>query len=119
MPAGTTDPVRPIAVIGERELVIGFRLIGVRDAVIAPERGAEAALQELVTSGKYSLILAGQKVQGALSEKFRRQLEGSLDPLVVFLPTPGAGEEPESLAALAKRILGISLEASLSPNQAR
>lgn len=109
------EPGRPAAILGERELVIGFRLIGVRDAIVAPETGASKEFQKLFESGKYSLILVSQKVQRILPEALRRQAESSIDPLVVFLPTPGAGEEPESLAQLAKRVLGISLESESTP----
>lgn len=115
MPTNVSDSGRPAAVLGERELVIGFRLIGVRDAILAPEKGATKEFQRLFESGKYSLILVSQRIQRELPEALRRQAEGSIDPLVVFLPTPGAGEEPESLAQLAKRVLGISLESTSTP----
>lgn len=101
---------KPIAVIGERELVIGLRLIGLRDTFIGSSEAGANELVSLVKSGKYSLILASEELRPFLSAQARTAFERTLDPLVVFLPTPGTGEEEESVSALAKRVLGISVE---------
>ena len=115
MPAGKPEGGKPPAVIGERELVIGFRLIGVNDTIITDDRNAARDFQKVFESGAHSLILASRKIQNVLPENLRKAAEQSIDPLVVFLPTPGAGEEPESVAALTKRVLGVSLERLASP----
>ncbi|MDE1820538.1 MAG: hypothetical protein KGJ23_09130 [Euryarchaeota archaeon] len=115
MPAEKPAGGKPPAVIGERELVIGFRLIGVRDTVITDERSASRDFQKVFESGMHSLILASRKIQNVLPENLRKAAEQSIDPLVVFLPTPGAGEEPESVASLTKRVLGVSLDRLASP----
>jgi len=119
MPTNPGETPKPTAVIGERELVLGFRLIGLGNTFLVDPSTTVRTFEEAFDSGRYGLILASQRLQAALPEKVRRRAESSLSPLVVFLPTPGAGEEPESLAALAKRVLGISLEGSLSPPQVR
>ena len=113
MPAG--EPAKPVAVIGERELVIGFRLIGVKDTFPTNEQNAVKEFQRVFDERYYSLILASRKIQTLLPETLRHAVESSIDPLVVFLPTPGAGEEPESVATLAKRVLGVSLETLVAP----
>ncbi len=113
MPTG--EPAKPVAVIGERELVIGFRLIGVKDTFPTNEQNAVKEFQRVFDGGSYSLILASRKIQTLLPETLRHAVENSIDPLVVFLPTPGAGEEPESVATLAKRVLGVSLETLVAP----
>ncbi len=115
MPAGKSEEGKPPAVIGERELVIGFRLIGVKDTVITDEKSAARDFQKVFESGMHSLILASRKLQNGLPESLRRAAEQSIDPLVVFLPTPGAGEEPESVADLTRRVLGVSLDRLASP----
>lgn len=115
MPAGKQDGGKPPAVIGERELVIGFRLIGLQHAVLVDDQSASREFQKLMESGEHSLILASRRIQNLLPESLRHAAEHSIDPLVVFLPTPGAGEEPESISALTKRVLGVSLESLAAP----
>ena len=98
------------AVIGERELAIGFRLIGLRDVIEVTPATASAEFQKLMTRDDINLVIASEGVRHMLSENQRVHAEGSLQPLVVFVPSPTGEYEMESLAALAKRVLGISLQ---------
>jgi V/A-type H+/Na+-transporting ATPase subunit F len=98
------------AVIGERELAIGFRLIGLQDVVEVTPATASAEFQKLLSRDDINLVVASEGVRRRLSENQRVQAEGSLAPLVVFVPSPTGEYEIESLAALAKRVLGVSLQ---------
>ena len=104
------DDRKPVAVIGERELAIGMRLIGFQDTFVSTGTSGARELAHLAESGKYSMILASQEIRRHLSGQARAALERTLEPLVVFLPTPGSEEEGESVNALAKRVLGISID---------
>lgn len=115
MPAGKTEGGKPPAVIGERELVIGFRLIGLDHTFLVDDKNASKEFQRIFESGEHSLILASRRIQNLLPEALRRAAEHSIEPLVVFLPTPGAADEPESIGALTKRVLGVSLESLAAP----
>ena len=96
-------------VLGERELAIGFRLIGLGDVVeVAPSEAARE-FERVTTDPATSLVIASQSVRSALNEHQRQLAENSLKPLVVFVPAPTGEYEVESIAALAKRILGVSL----------
>lgn len=95
--------------LGERELAIGFRLIGFRDVVEVTPQTAAAEFRRVSDSGEFSLVVASQSVARALSEQARQQAEASLKPLVVFVPAPTGDYEVESISALAKRVLGVSL----------
>jgi V/A-type H+/Na+-transporting ATPase subunit F len=98
------------AVIGERELAIGFRLIGLQNVVEVTPATASAEFQKLMARDDINLIVASEGVRRRLSENQRIQAEGSLQPLVVFVPSPTGEYEVESLAALAKRVLGVSIQ---------
>jgi V/A-type H+/Na+-transporting ATPase subunit F len=99
-------------VLGERELAIGFRLIGLKDVFeTTPERAA-AEFQQLFNSPDYSLLVVSQSVRRGLSDAQRAQAEAALRPLVVFVPGPTGEYEVESISALAKRVLGITLQAA-------
>jgi V/A-type H+/Na+-transporting ATPase subunit F len=100
-----------IAVVGERELVLGYRLLGVEATFIATRENAQKLLMELFDSNNYGLIIAGNEVQKALSVVAREKLEASIVPLVVFMPPIGqATQQEESLAKLARRVLGVDLK---------
>ncbi len=109
MPETKSAPSRTV-VLGERELAIGFRLIGVPDVIeVAPESAARE-FQRVMNAGEFALVIASQSIRGRLPETVRHQADNSLKPLVVFVPTPGGEYEVESIEALAKRILGVSLQ---------
>lgn len=102
------ESVGNIAVVGERALVLGFRLIGLENSFIAEGGKGREKLLELYKSKKYSLIMASSSIKSELDRKTQDSIETSTNPLVVFIPLPG-GEEEESVAELAKRILGVDI----------
>ncbi len=105
----STDGGRTV-VLGERELAIGFRLIGLGDVVEVTPETAQGEFQRVASDPSTSLIIASQSVRRALNEVQREHAENSLRPLVVFVPAPTGEYEIESISALAKRILGVSLQ---------
>jgi len=95
-------------VVGERELAIGFRLIGLKDVIEVTPENSVAEFQRAMTGG-YTLIIATQSIRARLSDAQRSVADGSLDPLVVFVPTPTGEYDVESIEAPAKRVLGVTL----------
>ena len=100
-----------IAVVGERELVIGYRLLGIEETFIVSDREqASKTMDSLFSSRKFALIIASQSVRDSLSQVLRSRVEASIDPLVLFMPSLKGNIQEESIAALAKRVLGISIK---------
>ncbi len=95
-------------IIGEREVVMGFKLIGINDTFIIDLPDGVAELRELFKSGNYNTIMASQSLQKYLQEDELNIYNTSMNPLVIFIPVPGIKEE-ESVYDLAKRILGIDI----------
>jgi V/A-type H+/Na+-transporting ATPase subunit F len=108
VPDSGVDAGRTV-VLGERELAIGFRLIGFKDVIEVTPSTAASEFRRIFESDDFSLVIASQSVAKALSESQRQHAEASLRPLVVFVPPPSGEYEIESLSALAKRVLGVSL----------
>ena len=102
------EEVGNIAVVGERALVLGFRLIGVENSFMAEGKKGAEKLLELYKSKKYSLIMASESIKSDMDRKMLDTVETSTNPLVVFIPIPG-GKEEESVSELAKRILGVDI----------
>jgi len=98
-------------ILGERELAIGFRLIGFQDVVEVTPETSVAEFQRAMNDGSYNLVIASQSIRSRLSDAQRSHADSTLKPLVVFVPTPAGEFEVESLNTLAKRVLGITLAA--------
>jgi V/A-type H+-transporting ATPase subunit F len=96
-------------VLGERELAIGFRLIGLSDVTEVTPESAQPEFQRAMADPTISLVIASQSVRQSLSENQRGVADNSLKPLVVFVPAPTGEYEVESISTLAKRVLGVSL----------
>ncbi len=113
MSGRTTTQSGKIAVVGDRELVLGYRLLGVEDAFITTKEDAQKVIMDLFNANGHGLIIASNEVRKALSPSAREKLESSIIPLVVFMPPidSAAGQE-ESLAILARRVLGVDLKVS-------
>lgn len=101
-----------IAVVGERELVLGYRLLGVQDAFEAGKEEAQKTVMDLFNSDEYALIIVGSQAKSGLSTLTREKLESSITPLVVFMPSLTSQVEEESLSLLARRVLGVDLKVS-------
>ena len=101
-----------IAVVGERELVLGYRLLGVQDAFQAGRDDAQKVVMDLFNSNEYALIIVGSQARAGLSTSVREKLESSITPLVVFMPSLGSQASEESLSLLARRVLGVDLKVS-------
>jgi V/A-type H+/Na+-transporting ATPase subunit F len=109
----TTAQSGKIAVVGDRELVLGYRLLGVEDAYITTREDAQRVIMDLFNANNHGLIIAGNDVRKALSSSAREKLESSIIPLVVFMPpVDSAVGQEESLAILARRVLGVDLKVS-------
>ena len=108
MPEAIPEPGKTL-VLGERELAIGFRLIGFPHVVEVTEATAVAEFQRAMADEQYSLVIASQSIRPRLSEAQRAHADSTLRPLVVFVPTPAGEYEVESINDLAKRVLGVTL----------
>lgn len=96
--------------VGDRELVIGYRLLGIDDTYIVVEEETADVMQKLFYSNEFGLIVASQSVRHALSPAFRAKVEASIEPLVVFMPSLGEGVKEESISDLARRVLGVDIK---------
>ncbi len=100
-----------IAVIGERELVIGYRLLGINDTFLVGKDNNEAikTMEMLFSSHKFAMIIASHFIRDSLPTLFKLKVEASLRPLVLFMPSLSGNMHEESLSSLAKRVLGINI----------
>jgi V/A-type H+-transporting ATPase subunit F len=99
-----------IAVVGERDVALGFKLVGIKDVFISDGKEAASTISKLMSSKEYDLIIASYKIKALLSPGARHTAETATKPLVIFIPSEKElSEESESVESLAKRVLGVDI----------
>lgn len=97
--------------MGERELVMGYRLLGIDEThIVSTDEEIGRTIQQLMSSKEFGLIIASQSVRKALAVPLRESVESSVSPLVLFMPALEGNIEEESISSLAKRVLGINIQ---------
>lgn len=103
-----------IAIVGDRELCVAYRLLGAEDTFVTDNQNPSQLLSTLQSSDEFSLVIVSSSVRDGLPTSIREKLEASLAPLFVFMPDPDSSAEEEPLAELAKRVLGIDMKMGAS-----
>jgi len=96
-----------IAVLGDNEFTIGFRLAGVRRIInVTPEKLAQETSKALDDESIGVLVLMRDDVS-RLPVRVRDKLENSVRPVCVVLSTDSAGED--DLRRKVKKSIGIDV----------
>lgn len=106
--------------LGEAELVTAFRLVGVDGMAVVGRDEALAAFRRLtgqasqekggLGEGPARVLILSSSVAGLLEGETRDWQYGGDYPLIVEIPSPGAGrEEGRSLVAAIREAVGISI----------
>lgn len=97
-------------VIGDRETVLGFRLVGV-DGQIAEERdGALEALEAAIDQKDIGIVLITEKVAARLRDEIDSHLYGFGFPLVLEIPD-SSGPDPNrpKIEDMVRKAIGVSI----------
>jgi len=96
-----------IAVIGNGEFIVGFRLAGIRKTVIAEEEESlKAAIQKAMEDPEVGILVLDTADFGRMPVRLRTTLENSIRPTVVAI---GGEEGGISLREKIKRSVGVDL----------
>ena len=92
-----------IAVVGDRDFVLGFKLAGIRDTFI--EDKIEGKLNNLLTEKKASVIIVQDTAYEKLPPELKKKFSESMMPVVVSVGKLGEEDIREKI----KRAIGIDL----------
>ena len=96
-----------IAVIGNGEFILGFRLAGIRKTYAAEN---DEKLSELITSALHDtnvgILVLNSGDMGRIPRRLRTTLENSVKPTVIAI---GGEEEGLSMREKIKRSVGVDL----------
>lgn len=73
-------------VIGEEEIVLGFRFAGIRGATVADRDGARAAFREAVGRGTVGVLILTEEVSAMIERDVTEWQMKAEYPLVVEIP---------------------------------
>ncbi len=95
---------KKIAVIGEEEFTLGFRLVGVRETY--GKEDYTDRIQELVEREDLGIVIAEQGDLEELPERVRQKVRNSVDPVVVPLSQEA---EDTNLKEKIRQVIGADI----------
>jgi V/A-type H+-transporting ATPase subunit F len=97
-------------VVGDRQTVLGFRLVGIEGTEVADRDETLAALDEAVSKRDIGIILITEGVAGRVRDEVEARLYGMGFPLVLEIPdSRGASPDRPALEEIVRKAVGISI----------
>lgn len=107
------EPVKKykIAVVGNTQLALGFKLAGVAEAYdSASAADSEKRMRELLQREDIGLIITTSKVIGSIRDrKLSETIADSVLPMVIEVPDYKEEGQPDTLRRLIMRAIGIDI----------
>ncbi|MBC7331136.1 MAG: V-type ATP synthase subunit F [Synergistetes bacterium] len=99
-------------VLGNKEAVTGFRLAGIEGKVPEDKETALKTFYQIVSSGKYSLLIITESVASMIREEIEEVKSRELYPLIVEIPERGGWrEKPDDyLERAIREALGLEIK---------
>ena len=98
-----------IVVVGDAEMVLGFKLAGITRSYPVQPADAEAIANSLFSESDVGIIIMQDSHFDALSHKAKRLIDTASKPVVVTVGTRSASKS-DDLQKLIKRAIGITLD---------
>ncbi len=100
-----------IAVVGERALVLGYRLLGCTECYEETGEDGAKRIISLLKRDDIGIIIASDTIRDSMSQQDLEKVESTIQPLVVFVPSTAGVKKPEGevLREYVKRVLGIDI----------
>lgn len=96
--------------IGDRQTVLGFRLVGIEGTVATEREAALEALREAVQSKDIGIVLVTEAVAAQIRDEVEARLYGMGFPLVLEVPdASGPSDERPKIEELVRKAVGISI----------
>jgi V/A-type H+-transporting ATPase subunit F len=100
-----------IVVIGDKNSVLGFGLVGVAGRTVKTLAEAEAALDEMLGQKDVEIILITESWATQMADKINQLKMTAAQPVVLEIPGSEPGPAGKSLRQLVQEAVGISMGA--------
>lgn len=99
-----------IAVVGNTQLVLGFKLSGISESYISEGAGSEKKMRELMQRDDIGLIITTSRVLDSIRDrKLADSIADSVLPMVIMVPDYREEGQPDTLRRLIMRAIGIDI----------
>jgi V/A-type H+-transporting ATPase subunit F len=97
-------------VIGDKQTVLGFRLVGIEGTVAAEREDTLSALDSAVTRKDVGIVLITEPLAGKVRDEVDARLYGLGFPLVLEIPdASGPSPERPKIEEIVRKAIGISV----------
>ena len=96
-----------VAVVGDSELAMGFKLIGIKKIFEAESKEDLKSNFKKALEDDVGVIITNDKAIEKLDQRFRRKVESSISPIIVVLSKESGASE--NLREMIKKAIGIDL----------
>ncbi|MEM4255013.1 MAG: V-type ATP synthase subunit F [Candidatus Norongarragalinales archaeon] len=100
-----------IAAVGFPEVLVGYKLAGIRITAECDSQNADSKLNALMDDEKVGLVILDEDLIPFLALKTKKRLEASTKPIVISIPGKSGKTQAggESISAMVKRAIGVDL----------
>lgn len=98
-----------VAIIGDIDVVSGFRLGGVKRAEVANSAEEAVAAFDKILDEEISIIIITQVLANEIRNHINRKIGSSVLPMIIEIPDKDGSSEGSSdqMADLIKRVIGV------------
>ncbi len=96
-------------VIGDNDMITGFRLVGVEGTEVTSVEGARAALKQALQRRDLAVVLLGEDFSAEMRGEIDRIRSQQIKPLIVEIPSRKGPSSETRMSTLISRTLGIRL----------
>ncbi len=96
-------------VIGDKDMITGFRLVGVHGTEVNSVDQARAALQESLSKRDLAVVLISEDFSNRLNGEIEKIREQRVRPIIVAIPSRNGSSGETRLSDLIRKTLGFRL----------
>ena len=94
-----------IAVVGDEDFVLGYKLVGIRKTYPAEDEELESVINDVLQDTGVGILVLSSRSLGKVSAGAKRRIMASSHPVVISVGT----EEEEDLREKVKKAIGVDL----------
>ena len=94
-----------IAVVGDEDFVLGYKLVGIRKTYPAEDEELESVINDVLQDTGVGILVLSSRSLGKVSAGAKRRIMASSRPVVISVGT----EEEEDLREKVKKAIGVDL----------
>ncbi len=96
-------------VIGDRNMVLGFRLVGVEGKEVNSADAAEQALDEAMLNSEIAVVMISQQFSSELRNHIDDIRKERVSPIIMEIPGSAGSQKEIQLSELLSKSIGIKV----------